>query len=101
MLSATARALPSTTIPRDCTVGGCPSFMTTPRPCWPPTAPLAMLIVSPCLTHVTEFRSRPCRSLPSTLTDVFPPDATETLVAAPVAELEPLLLLLLSEQAMS
>ena len=35
-------------------------------------------------------------------TDVFPLEATETLVgAAPVAELEPLLLLLLSEHAMS
>ncbi len=47
-----------------------------PGPAWPLIAPLATLILPPCLTQVTELRSRPARSLPSTLTSVLPPVLT-------------------------
>src|SRR4051812_31587487 len=73
MLLVTASALPSTTMPSDSTVGVAPSVITMPRPCWPPTAPLATLILPPCLTQDTVLTSRPARSLPSTLTWVLPP----------------------------
>src|SRR6476620_3461389 len=69
----TASALPSTTMPSDSTDGVAASVITMPRPCWPPMAPLATVILPACLTQVTELRSRPARSLPSTLTSVLPP----------------------------
>src|SRR5690348_13621615 len=73
MLSATARALPSTDMPSDSTVGGFASVITTARPAWPLIAPLATLILPACLTQVTDFMSSPDRSLPSTFTSVLPP----------------------------
>src|ERR1700754_1330090 len=69
----TASALPSTDMPNDSTVGGFASDITTARPAWPLIAPLATLILPPCFTQVTDFMSRPERSLPSTLTSVEPP----------------------------
>src|SRR6202040_25230 len=76
MVLVTARALPSTDMPSESTVGGFASLITTARPAWPLTAPLATLILPPSLTQVTELRSRPARSLPSTLTSVLPPVLT-------------------------
>src|SRR5258705_8662579 len=76
MVLVTARALPSTDMPSESTVGGLASLITTARPAWPLTAPLATLILPPCLTQVTDFRSRPERSLPSTFTSVEPPVLT-------------------------
>src|SRR5262245_14327259 len=97
MALVTASALPSTVMPSESTVGGFASVITTARPAWPLIAPLATLILPPCLTQVTEFRSRPDRSLPSTLTSVLPPVLTCAPPAA-VAEAGPLLL---SEQPTS
>src|SRR3954462_8491699 len=91
MLLVTARALPSTVMPSDSTVGGFASLITTARPAWPLTAALATLILPPCLTQVTDFRSRTERSLPSTLTSGLPPVLTCEPPAAG-AEAAPLLL---------
>ena len=73
-------------MPSDSTLGVAASVITMPRPCWPPIAPLATVILPACLTQVTEFTSRPSRSLPSTLTWVFPPVLTPAVaVAAPLS----------------
>src|SRR5690242_16008862 len=80
MFSLTASALPSYTRPSDSTFGVDSSVITTPRPCWPPTAPLATVILPPCLTQVTDCRSSPARSAPSTLTAVLPPVLTLAVV---------------------
>lgn len=48
----TARALPSTTMPSDSTDGVAASVITMPRPCWPPMAPLATVIL-PVLVRVS------------------------------------------------
>src|SRR5437763_11935329 len=90
MVLVTARALPSTDMPSESTVGGLASVITTARPAWPLTAPLATLILPPCFTQVTDFMSRPERSLPSTLTSVLPPVLTCEPPAA-VATAGPLL----------
>src|SRR5262245_8047286 len=88
MFSLTASALPSYTRPRDCTLGVASSVITTPRPCWPPTAPLATVILPPCFTQVTDFRSSPARSEPPTFTAVLPPVLTlALLVLLEVADL--------------
>src|SRR5690348_13007498 len=76
MVLVTASALPSTVMPSESTVGGFASLITTARPACPLMAALATLILPPCLTHVTDFRSRPDRSLPSTWTSVLPPELT-------------------------
>src|ERR1700730_16721103 len=92
MVLVTARALPSTDMPSESTVGGFASLITTARPAWPLTAPLATLILPPCLTQVTVLTFRPARSLPSTLTSVLPPVLTCEAGPAAVAGADPPLL---------
>src|SRR6266436_3789607 len=76
MVLVTARALPSTDMPSESTVGGFASLITTARPAWPLTAPLATLVLPPVLT---------CEAGPPAVAGADPPLLSEqpTSTAAP------------------